>query len=48
MSHELIIIDKVAVDVGHEDLKIVCKGKPCSRLNALHVLSVVWKYLRRP
>lgn len=46
MSHDLIIIDKVIVDVGHDDLKITCKTKPCSRLNALQVIRLVWTYLR--
>lgn len=46
MSHDLIIIDKVTVDIGHEDLTITCKAKPCSRLNSLQVIRVVWRYLR--
>lgn len=46
MSHELIIIDKVTVDVSHEDLTIKCTAKPCSWLTALQVARIVWKYLR--
>lgn len=46
MSHELIILERVTVDVGHDDLKISCKAKPCSRLSALQVLRIVWRYLR--
>lgn len=46
MSHELIILERVTVDVGHDDLKISCKAKPCSRLSALQVLGIVWRYLR--
>lgn len=46
MSHDLIIIDNITVDVGHEDLKVTCKSKPCSRLSALQVIGIVWRYLR--
>lgn len=45
MSHEPIILDKVTVDVGHDELKITCKG-PCSRLSALQIVGIVWRYLR--